>query len=99
MQTRGYDEVYGARPLRRTIQRDILNPLAIQMLEEHFGDRVGIEVDFEDWGFRFSRGVIRLYHERSGRTNSSKKRLLFSDMLIGGAFFVGVRDQLKSLFE
>ena len=39
--TSGYDEVYGARPLRRTIQRDILNPLAIEMLEGHFGDRVG----------------------------------------------------------
>ena len=25
---RGYDEVYGARPLRRAIQRDILNPLS-----------------------------------------------------------------------
>ena len=51
--TRGYDEIYGARPLRRTIQRDILNPLAIQMLEGHFGDGVGIEVDFEDGDFVF----------------------------------------------
>ena len=51
--TRGYDEVYGARPLRRTIQRDILNPLAIQMLEGHFGDGVGIDVDFEDGEFVF----------------------------------------------
>ncbi len=51
--TRGYDEVYGARPLRRTIQRDILNPLAIEMLEGHFGDGVGIKVDFEDGNFVF----------------------------------------------
>ena len=50
---RGYDEVYGARPLRRTIQRDILNPLAIEMLEGHFGDGVGIAVDFEDGEFVF----------------------------------------------
>ena len=35
---RGFDTVYGARPVRRTIQRDILNPLAIQMLEGTFHD-------------------------------------------------------------
>ena len=51
--TRGYDEVYGARPLRRTIQRDILNPLAIEVLEGHFGDGVEVEVDFEDGNFVF----------------------------------------------
>jgi ATP-dependent Clp protease ATP-binding subunit ClpB len=51
--TRGYDEVYGARPLRRTIQRDILNPLAIQMLESSFGEGGGIEVDFEGGVFVF----------------------------------------------
>ena len=50
---RGYDEVYGTRPLRRTIQRDILNPLAIQMLEGNFGERSGIEVDFKDGDFDF----------------------------------------------
>ena len=51
--TRGYDEVYGARPLRRTIRRDILNPLAIQMLEGNFGGGSRIEVDFEDGNFVF----------------------------------------------
>ena len=51
--TRGYDEVYGARPLRRTIQRDILNPLAIQMLEGSFGEGGGIEVDLEGGVFVF----------------------------------------------
>ena len=29
----GYDPVYGARPLRRTIQREILDPLSIDILE------------------------------------------------------------------
>ncbi len=51
--TRGYDEVYGTRPLRRTIQSDILNPLAVEMLEGHFGDGSEIEVDFEDGDFVF----------------------------------------------
>ena len=53
---RGFDPVYGARPLRRTIQRDILNPLAIQMLEGTFHDGDAIAVDFEDNEFAFRKG-------------------------------------------
>ena len=52
---RGFDAVYGARPLRRTIQRDILNPLAIQMLEGTFHDGDAIGVDFEDEAFVFRK--------------------------------------------
>ncbi|MXV82844.1 ATP-dependent chaperone ClpB [Candidatus Poribacteria bacterium] len=52
---RGFDPVYGARPLRRTIQRDILNPLAIQMLEGIFHDGDTIAVDFEDGAFVFRK--------------------------------------------
>ncbi|MDE0318225.1 MAG: ATP-dependent chaperone ClpB [Candidatus Poribacteria bacterium] len=51
---RGFDAVYGARPLRRTIQRDILNPLAINMLEGNFHDGDAIAVDFVDGEFVFS---------------------------------------------
>ncbi|MFP4082208.1 MAG: ATP-dependent chaperone ClpB [Candidatus Aminicenantes bacterium] len=44
---RGYDPVYGARPLKRTIQRDIQNPLALKILEGEYseGDRVRVDVD------------------------------------------------------
>ena len=52
---RGFDAVYGARPLRRTIQRDILNPLAIQMLEGAFHDGDAIAVDFENAAFVFRK--------------------------------------------
>ncbi len=52
---RGFDTVYGARPLRRTIQRDILNPLAIQILEGTFHDGDAIAVDFENAEFVFRR--------------------------------------------
>ena len=52
---RGFDPVYGARPLRRTLQRDILNPLAIQMLEGTFHDGDAIAVDFEDGAFVFRK--------------------------------------------
>jgi ATP-dependent Clp protease ATP-binding subunit ClpA len=38
----GYDPVYGARPLKRTLQRRILDPLAMRVLqgEFHEGDHV-----------------------------------------------------------
>ena len=52
---RGFDTVYGARPLRRTIQRDILNPLAIQILEGTFRDGDAITVDFEGAEFVFRK--------------------------------------------
>jgi ATP-dependent Clp protease ATP-binding subunit ClpB len=41
----GYDPTYGARPLKRTIQRHILDPLAMRVLEGQFteGDRVKVD--------------------------------------------------------
>jgi ATP-dependent Clp protease ATP-binding subunit ClpB len=41
----GYDPVYGARPLKRTIQRLIQDPLAVKILEGEFmeGDRIKID--------------------------------------------------------
>jgi ATP-dependent Clp protease ATP-binding subunit ClpB len=35
---KGYDPVYGARPLKRVIQRELQNPLAQQILEGHIPD-------------------------------------------------------------
>ena len=52
---RGFDAVYGARPLRRVLQRDILNPLAIQMLERAFSDGDAIAADFVDGEFVFRK--------------------------------------------
>jgi ATP-dependent Clp protease ATP-binding subunit ClpB len=42
----GYDPMYGARPLKRTIQRRVLDPLALRVLEGDFkeGDRVTVDV-------------------------------------------------------
>jgi ATP-dependent Clp protease ATP-binding subunit ClpB len=40
----GYDPVYGARPLKRAIQKEILNPLATKLLEGTFRDGDVIEV-------------------------------------------------------
>jgi len=43
----GYDPVFGARPLKRTIQRKVLDALATRLLEGHVreGDRVRCDVD------------------------------------------------------
>jgi len=45
---RGYDENYGARPLKRTIQREIENPLALKILAGEFKENDKIIVDVEN---------------------------------------------------
>jgi ATP-dependent Clp protease ATP-binding subunit ClpB len=41
----GYDPVYGARPLKRAIQRLMQNPLALAVLEGKYGEGDLIKVD------------------------------------------------------
>ncbi|HER24610.1 MAG TPA: ATP-dependent chaperone ClpB [Candidatus Atribacteria bacterium] len=45
--TKGYDPHYGARPLKRTIQRYLQDPLASQMLEGVFKDGDQLEADLD----------------------------------------------------
>jgi ATP-dependent Clp protease ATP-binding subunit ClpB len=49
----GYDPVYGARPLKRVIQREIQDPLALRLLQGEFGDGDKVTVDFRDGQFVF----------------------------------------------
>ncbi len=53
----GYDPAYGARPLRRTIQRLIQDPLALQILEGVVlpGDHVRVDRDGQKDAMRFAR--------------------------------------------
>ena len=44
----GFDPVYGARPLKRTIQKEILNPLALQILEGKINEGSQIKVDVQN---------------------------------------------------
>ncbi len=50
----GYDPVFGARPLKRLIQKDIENPLALKLLQGEFidGDRITIDSDGEELTFK-----------------------------------------------
>jgi ATP-dependent Clp protease ATP-binding subunit ClpB len=54
---RGYDPVFGARPLKRTIQRMIENPLAVEVLAGRVreGDHVVVEPDPAGEAFRFRK--------------------------------------------
>ena len=53
----GFDPVFGARPLKREIQRRIENPVAKLILEGRFGPKDVIPVDFEGDAFAFERVV------------------------------------------
>jgi ATP-dependent Clp protease ATP-binding subunit ClpB len=44
----GYDPVYGARPLKRVIQRHLQDPLALRLLEGRIGEGETARVDVED---------------------------------------------------
>ncbi|MEK6396681.1 MAG: type VI secretion system ATPase TssH, partial [Terriglobus sp.] len=50
----GYDRAYGARPLKRAIQRLVQDPLAIKILngDVRHGDHVRVEADGEHLAFR-----------------------------------------------
>jgi ATP-dependent Clp protease ATP-binding subunit ClpB len=53
--TEGYDPMYGARPLKRTIQRRILDPLALRVLEGDFREGDRITVDAHQDGLTFAK--------------------------------------------
>jgi ATP-dependent Clp protease ATP-binding subunit ClpB len=53
----GFDPVFGARPLKREIQRRVENPVAKLILEGRFGPKDVIPVDFEGDAFAFERVV------------------------------------------
>jgi ATP-dependent Clp protease ATP-binding subunit ClpB len=50
----GFDPVYGARPLKRAIQRNILDPLSLDILEGKFREGQTIRVDEKDARLVFS---------------------------------------------
>jgi len=49
----GYDPFFGARPLKRAIQREILNPLAQSILRGDIRDGSTVTVDAKDGAFEF----------------------------------------------
>jgi ATP-dependent Clp protease ATP-binding subunit ClpC len=62
----GFDPQFGARPLRRTLQRYVESPLSIQLLrgEFHHGDRVLLEVGEDGLIFQPQEPVIMVEPQR-----------------------------------
>ena len=56
---RGWDPVYGARPLKRTIQRIVQDPLAMQLLEGRFSDGDMVVVDAKGGALTFAKAKSR----------------------------------------
>ena len=50
----GYDPTFGARPLKRVIQREIQNPLAKALLTDDYPDGATVHVDYDGTRFVFS---------------------------------------------
>jgi ATPases with chaperone activity, ATP-binding subunit len=54
----GYDPVYGARPLKRMLQKEILNPLALKLLDRTFTEGDIAEVDYTNNRIVFSKMAL-----------------------------------------
>ena len=54
----GYDPVYGARPLKRALQRRLLDPLALRVLEGAFHEGDTIAVDASGDELSFTKGNV-----------------------------------------
>jgi ATP-dependent Clp protease ATP-binding subunit ClpB len=53
----GWDPAYGARPLKRAIQRLVENPLALELLEGRFAEGDAVRVDAHEGELTFGRSV------------------------------------------
>ena len=51
----GYDPAFGARPLKRTIQQRLENPLAAELLAGKFSDGDNIKIDSDAHRFTFKK--------------------------------------------
>ncbi|HTL88368.1 MAG TPA: AAA family ATPase, partial [Leptolyngbya sp.] len=54
----GYDPTYGARPLKRAIQRELQNPIATKLLENAFVEGDTIAIDLVDGKLKFTKKEI-----------------------------------------
>jgi ATP-dependent Clp protease ATP-binding subunit ClpB len=62
----GYDPVYGARPIKRTIQRLVLDPLAQKVLTGEYKEGDTVYVDAEN-------GEIRFYNEEYAKREPERQ--------------------------
>jgi ATP-dependent Clp protease ATP-binding subunit ClpB len=53
----GYDPVYGARPLKRAIQKHLLDPLSLALLEGRFGEKANIVASMKEGAVDFGEAA------------------------------------------
>ena len=58
----GYDPIYGARPLKRAIQRSLQDPLARMILEGKVADGQAVQVDAGEGGLLINGDAVPLEH-------------------------------------
>jgi ATP-dependent Clp protease ATP-binding subunit ClpB len=56
---KGYDPIYGARPLKRVIQKELIDPIAKKLLAGELEDGAIIEVHAADDGLSIGRATIQ----------------------------------------
>ncbi|MGH2965659.1 MAG: ATP-dependent chaperone ClpB [Solirubrobacterales bacterium] len=56
----GYDPTYGARPLKRVIQKQLIDKLALKLLEGEFREGDAVEVDAEDGELTFAKAPAKV---------------------------------------
>jgi ATP-dependent Clp protease ATP-binding subunit ClpB len=54
----GWDPTYGARPLKRALQRLVENPLALRLLEGEFEEGDAVRVDAENGELVFQKAPV-----------------------------------------
>ena len=80
----GYDPAYGARPLRRAIQRLVENPLARALLEGRFkpGATIRVDADAGSGTLLFSAGGEVVVSEASERRDARAARAVEQATLV-----------------
>jgi len=73
---KGFDAKYGARPLRRTIQREIEDPLANEILKNNFGEGSEVIVDLKDGKIVFNESPKSKRKKSSGSQKNKEKNNL-----------------------
>ena len=80
----GYDPIYGARPLKRALQKLVIDPLANQLLAGGFAPGDVIEVDVDDGAITFHRSEHQR-QEKVGLSHAAADRLRSEPRLLQGA--------------
>jgi ATP-dependent Clp protease ATP-binding subunit ClpB len=54
----GYDPTFGARPLKRVIQRELQDPLALHLLQGEFKEGDTIQVEYRNGRLEFDKSPV-----------------------------------------